>query len=266
MRRILWTAVLCAWLAAVPAGRATAQTAPAEPAKTPDITVEAKAPVEAMCAYLAGKKTFTFSVEINEEQVYPSGQTVQLTRFADVAVKRPDKFYSRVTGDERDREMVYDGKTVTMVDYDRGVYAVVDAPPTIDAAMEMLADKYGIVAPLSDLLYADPCKAILANVRTGDCVGVHTAGGLACDHLAFTQKNADWQLWVEKDKAPLPRKVVITDKNVMGWPQYAAAFSDWNMTPKLPADLFTFKPGKELRRIEMKPLAESQAVQGGGHE
>ncbi|HML55135.1 MAG TPA: DUF2092 domain-containing protein [Solidesulfovibrio magneticus] len=266
MRRILWTAVLCAWLAAVPAGRAAAQTAPAEPAKAADITPEAKAPVEAMCAFLAGKKTFTFSVEINEEQVYPSGQTVQLTRFADVAVKRPDKLYSRVTGDERDREMVYDGKTVTMADYDRGVYAVVDAPPTIDAAMEMLADTYGIVAPLSDLLYADPCKAILAHVRTGDCVGAHTAGGAVCDHLAFTQKNADWQLWVEKDKTPLPRKVVITDKNVMGWPQYAAVFSDWDMTPKLPADLFTFKPGTELRRIELKPLAEGQAAQGGGHE
>jgi hypothetical protein len=266
MRRILWTAALLVCLAAVPAGRGHAQSVPPEPATTPDIAPEAKAPVEAMCGLLSGQKTFTFSVEINEEQVYPNGQTVQLTRYADVAVKRPDKLYSRVTGDERDRVLVYDGKTVVMADYDRGVYAVVDAPPTIDATLTMLADKYGIVAPLSDLLYADPCKEILSNVRTGDCVGVHTAGGAACDHLVFAQKNADWQLWVDRGKTPLPRKVVITDKNVMGWPQYAAVFSDWDLSPKLPADLFTFKPAKDMRPIELTPLAAGQDAKGGGHE
>ena len=84
--------------------------------------------------------------------------------------------------------------------------------------------------------------------------------------LVLDKRNAPEILQMEKDKTPLPRKVVITDKHVMGWPQYAAVFSDWNMAPKLPADLFAFKPGKELRRIALKPLAEGQAAQGGGHE
>lgn len=262
MRSILWTAALFACLAVAP-GQAKAQAAPAS---APDITPEARGPAEAMCGYLAGKKAFTVSLEINEEQVYPNGQTVQLTRYAAVAVKRPDKLYSRVTGDERDRVLVYDGKTLTMADYDRGTYAVVDAPPTIDAALDMLADKYGVVAPLSDLLYADPCKEMLANVRTGDFLGVHLAAGLPCDHLAFAQKNADWQLWVEKGKTPLPRKVVINDKNVMGWPQYAAVFTNWNLSPKLSDALFTFSPGKELRRIDMTPQAAGRDAKGDGHE
>ena len=262
MRRILRIMVLLAGLALPAAGQAQSQTAAPEPAKTPtqtpDIAPEAAEPVAAMCQALAASKVLTFSGEVTEEQVYPNGQTVQLTRFIDVALKRPDKLYSRITGDERDRSFVYDGKTVTVVDYDRGVYAVIDAPPTIDATIDMLSRDYGMVAPLSDLLYADPCKEILANVRTGDCVGVHTAAGVACDHLAFTQKNADWQLWVEKGKTPLPRKVVITDKNVMGWPQYAATFTDWDTSPRLPADLFAFKPGKDLRRIEFTPLVAGQ--------
>ncbi|OLN26924.1 Outer membrane protein [Desulfovibrio sp. DV] len=188
MRRSLWIVVLLACLAVPAVGKAQSQTAAPEPAKTPDIAPEAAAPVAAMCRDLASRSALAFSAEITEEQVYPNGQTVQLTRFADVALKRPDKLYSRVTGDERDRVFVYDGKTVTVADYDRGVYAVIDAPPTIDATMAMLSEKYGLVAPLSDLLYADPCKELLANVRTGDCVGVHTAAGVACDHLAFTQK------------------------------------------------------------------------------
>ncbi|WP_254845359.1 DUF2092 domain-containing protein [Desulfovibrio sp. DV] len=63
---------------------------------------------------------------------------------------------------------------------------------------------------------------------------------------------------MEKGKSALPRKVVITDKNGMGWPQYAATFTDWDTAPRLPADLFTFKPGKDLRRIEFTPMIAGQ--------
>lgn len=260
MRRILLLVGLLVCLAvAAQAAQGTPEAVP-EPAKTPDIAPEASAPVAAMCGLLASRQAFTFTAEVNHEQVYPNGQTVELTNVVETAVSRPDKLYARITGDERDRVFVYDGKTVTVADLDRGVYAVIDAPATIDATLDMLTEKYGIVAPMADLLYADPCKEILANVRTGDCVGVHSAAGKACDHLFFSQKNADWQLWVEKGKSPLPRKLVINDKNLMGWPQYEATFAEWNLTPHLPAGLFSFKPGNDLRRIDFAPLIARQEV------
>jgi len=258
MRRILLIVGLLVCLAVAAQAAQGPGEAVGEPAKTPDIAPEAQAPVSAMCALLASRPAFTFTAEVNHEQVYPNGQTVELTRFVETAVSRPDKLYARITGDERDRVFVYDGKTVAMADYDRGAYAVIDAPATIDAMLDMLREKYGIVAPMADLLYADPGKAMLDNVRVGDFVGVHTAAGKACDHLFFSQKNADWQLWVEKGKTPLPRKLVITDKNLMGWPQYAATFTEWNLTPHLPAGLFSFKPGKDLRRIDFGPLLAGQ--------
>ncbi|MHC1787930.1 DUF2092 domain-containing protein [Solidesulfovibrio sp.] len=258
MGRILLIVGLLSCLAAAPAQAATGAPAAPEPAKTADITPEAAAPVAAMCGLLASRPALAFAAEVNEEHVYPNGQIVELTRFAEVALVRPDKLHIRITGDERDRVFVYDGTTVTVADYDRGVYAVIDAPGTIDATLTMLAEKYGIIAPLTDLLYADPCKEILANVRTGDCVGVHTAAGVACDHMVFTQKNADWQLWVEKGKAALPRKVGITDKGIMGWPQYSAVFTDWDLTPRLPAGLFSFTPAKDMRRIDFIPLVAGQ--------
>jgi hypothetical protein len=242
---------------------ATDQQAPA-PAATgqeptaPDIAPEAAAPVQAMCGLLKSKQSFTFTAEVSSEQVYPNGQTVQLTRNVEMAIRRPDKLYARISGDDRDRVFIYDGKTVVVADLDRGVYAVVDAPPTIDATLDMLSDKYDIHAPLSDLLYADPCAVMLQTVRTGDCVGAHTAVGKTCDHLAFSQKDSDWQLWVEKGKAPLPRKLVINDKQVMGWPQFSAIFSQWDLNPRLPAGLFTFKPQQDARQIDFMPLVSGQ--------
>lgn len=274
MRHLGWILGLLVCLAALPALAATEEQGPQappqptqqgaagtpapDPAQGPDIAAEAAAPVKAMCDFLKAKLVFTFTAAVTSEQVYPNGQTVMLANTVEMAVKRPDKFYARVTGDERDRVFVYDGKTVSVADLDRGVYAVIDAPPTIDATLDMLAQKYGIDAPLADLLYSDPCAVMLGNVRTGDCVGAHQAEGKACDHLVFSQKESDWQLWVEKGKSPLPRKLVINDKQVMGWPQFAANFSQWDMNPRLPAGLFTFAPQQDARRIDFIPLVSGQ--------
>jgi hypothetical protein len=268
MRHACWIFGVLVLLAAPAALAGTGDTGPDKVAeartgnsvvpKAPDITPETAASIQAMCEVLKSRPAFSFAAELSGEHVYPNGQNIQLTRYIEVTVKRPDKIYSRVTGDERDRIFVYDGKTVTVADLDRGVYAVVDAPATIDATIAMLSTKYGIDAPLSDLLTADPCADMLEQVRTGDYVGSHLAAGKMCDHLAFSQKDSDWQLWVERGKVSLPRKLVINDKNIMGWPQFSATFTDWNLNPRLPAGFFTFVPRKDLRRVDFMPLASGQ--------
>ena len=209
--------------------------------------------LQVMCDLLKSQQEFSFSAEVTEEQVYPNGQTISLTRIVEVAVKRPDKLYARIVGDGRDRVFVYDGKTVTVADLDRDVYATVETPPTIDATLDMLATKYGLAAPLSDLLHSDPCAVMLEDVRTGDFVGRHLAAGKVTDHLAFSQKEADWQIWVEDGPKPLPRKFVLNDKEVMGWPQFAATFTAWNLNPHLSAKLFVFTPEPDARRIDCPP-------------
>jgi len=258
MRHLYWILGLLVALAVAPAAHAAASgdsgTKPAQPA-TADITPAASGPITAMCDFLKAQKKFSFTADILTELVYPNGQTIQISRKATVAIERPNKAYSHVVGDDCDREYFYDGKTVTLVDRDRGVYAVTEAPATIDATTDMLAEKYGLSAPLSDFVDAAPCVALLHNVRTGDFVGNHMAAGKVCDHLAFTQKSADWQVWIEQGKMPLPRKFVLNDKDVPGWPQYAATFSDWNLHPKLPSGLFSFTPVKGMQRIEFLPLA-----------
>lgn len=260
MRHLCWTLGLCVWLAASAALAADAgQAARAAPEENaPDIAPEAVGPIRSMCDFIKSQAAFSFSAEVATEQVFPNGQTIQLTRYVDMSVKRPDKLYARITGDERDRVFVYDGKTVAVADLDRGVYAILDAPPTIDATLDMLSSKYGFYAPTSDILYADPCAAILENVRTGDHVGEHMAAGRRCDHLAFSQKNADWQVWIDKGKPPLPWKFVLTDKEVMGWPQYSVTYTNWSLRPRLPEGLFTFTPARDARRIDFAPLVSGQ--------
>ena len=90
---------------------------------------------------MRSSRGMAFRAEVSQEQVYPKGQTVQVNRVLDVVLRRPDKLYARVTGDGRDRLFVYDGKTATRADLDKGVYAVLDAPATVDALLTMETER-----------------------------------------------------------------------------------------------------------------------------
>lgn len=259
MRRIVLLLAAIAMLGAGPALAAPPDAAPEEPAKAaataakPDITPETANALGAMCEFLKVQPAIAFTVELSQEVVYPKGQTVQVNRVMDVVLKRPDKLYAHVVGDGRDRVFIYDGKTAVRVDLDKKVYAVLEAPATVDGLLTMLEEKYGVIAPLSDFLYSDPCANLIDNVLVGDTLGDHLAAGKSCRHLLFTQKGADWQLWIENGKQPLPRKLVINDKEKMGWPQYSATFVKFDLHPRLTPGLFSYTPAKDMRRIDFLP-------------
>ena len=71
--------------------------------------------------------------------------------------------------------------------------AVVDAPDTIDATLDVITNEYGVTVPLIDLLYADPYPGLTDAVKTGQYIGVHTVDGQPCHHLLFTQQTINWE-------------------------------------------------------------------------
>ena len=86
--------------------------------------------------------------------------------------------------------------------------------------------------------FEHPCERVYPQIQRGKYVGVNDVGGLDCDHLAFVQPDLDWQLWIDRSKAHLPRRIVITYKKLPAQPQWAAVFSNWRFNQKLPALLF----------------------------
>jgi len=60
--------------------------------------------------------------------------------------------------------------------------------------------------------------------------------------LAFTQKEIDWQIWIEEGPRPLPRKLLITYKNEPLSPQYTAILSGWDLQPRLSDSFAEFHP------------------------
>ena len=115
--------------------------------------------------------------------------------------------------------------------------------------------KFGIAIPLEDLIQSNPYAAAMKNVSGGIDLGPTTVLGVKCEHLAFTQDNIDWQVWIEEGPRPVPRKIVITYKDEEGSPQYTALLSKWDFETKLPDFVFTFEPPPDAAKINVMEVA-----------
>ena len=86
-------------------------------------------------------------------------------------------------------------------------------------------------------------------------LGVTLIAGREAHHLAFTEAEEDWQLWVSTDEtAPLPLMLVGTEKNETGWPQYLVYMMDWNLAPEIDASAFRYTPREVDVRVGFPAL------------
>jgi hypothetical protein len=119
--------------------------------------------------------------------------------------------------------------------------------------------------PLEDFIRSDPHGDFLLKATSGTDIGPVTVLGTPCEHLALTQTNIDWQVWIEDGARPVPRKFVITYKDEPDSPQYTAIFSNWDFTTKLPDFVFKFEPPPGASKIKVREIrAENEARKAEG--
>jgi hypothetical protein len=227
--------------------------APAK-AKTPDIEPKAEEVLKQMCDYLKNLQHFSVQAEITEDVLLTSGQRIQFARNVEAAVRRPDRLRAESVGDTDNRLLVYDGKTITLMDGVKNFYTTIAAPPEIDAALEHAIQAFNLRAPLADLISTKSYEYLTEGALSGSYVGMSKVQGVACHHLAFRQKDIDWQIWVEAGPTPVPRKFLITDKKAQGL-QFTAVFTKWNISPQLNDSLFTFVAPEKAEKIDILPAA-----------
>jgi hypothetical protein len=156
--------------------------------------------------------------------------------------------------------LVYDGKTITLMDRSKNFYTTITAPPDLDAALEYATQAFNLRAPLADLIYTKAYENLTAGVLSGFYVGLSKVQGVPCHHLAFKQKDIDWQIWVENSSTPVPRKFLITDKAAQGL-QFTALFTKWNTSPQFEDSLFTFVAPEKAEKIDILPAAAPKKKQ-----
>jgi len=210
--------------------------------------------VRAMAAFLVKNKAFAFEAEERFDEI-PSGQPrTLLTNVRRVAVQRPNKLAADAEGDTLSRSVWFDGQTFFIFDRTQNVYAGIPMSGSIDAALDTLADKYGVSVPLADLLYNDPYTVLTEDVTYSRYLGLHLAAGVLCHHLVFSQPTIEWQIWIDAGDQPLVRQLAISYVREPGEPQYVATLSKWRLLPSLPDDLFRFEPPEGAQRVDAQSL------------
>jgi hypothetical protein len=210
------------------------------------------------CRELSSARTLTYHAEINFDSVLQSSVKLQYAAEMDTAIRRPNRLAISYKSDLGAKEMWYDGNTLTIYDAAHRVYASTAAPDSIDAMLTQVADEKNLSIPLAGFDFSNPCRRAYGDIQRGKYVGINDVGGVACDHIAFIQQNADWQLWIDHSNKPLPRKIVITHKNIPSQPQWAAVFSKWRFNRKLPASLFEPRIPKGVTKASFIGAQETQ--------
>ena len=207
-----------------------------------------------MSDYLAQAQFFSVSAEIWQDIQLGSGQQVQAGRTVELQMRRPDRFHAEVRSTRRNRALYYDGKAITILNRAQNFYGSIPAPATLDEALDVASERFGIALPLEDIVVSDPYKSAMNKITAGIHLGSVTVLGVPCEHLAFTLENVDWQIWIEQGARPVPRKIVITYKDEEGTPEYTAIFSNWDFQNKLSDFLFTFEPPPGATKISVAEI------------
>jgi len=235
-----------------------APAAAAAPAPTAAAVINAKAVerLNAMGAHLRSLKAFTVNADVTVEEVLDSGQKVENANSVEIAARLPNKLRVHSTSATRSRKVSYDGKNVTIFAEKLKYYGSFAAPATIGETIEVAAKKYGLEIPLADLFLMGTDRFDTKSITEAIYVGPQLIGGVLCDQLAFRQPGVDWQICIERGKAPLPRKLVVTGTGGDAAQPVRRSILTWKAGTAPDAAAFTFAPPKGATRIAVNEVSK----------
>lgn len=223
---------------------------------------DAKRILKSMSDYLAAQKAMSFDFDSNLEIVSTEQQKLALANSGTVTLKRPDKLHVTRAGGFENVEMVFDGKTLTLLGKNTNKYAQIEAPGSIDQLVDVLRDKYHRPVPAADLLMSDPYKQLMPEVTDVKDLGSGVICGVECDHLAFRTQEVDWQIWIAQGNRPYPCRYVITSKKVAGSPQYTVDTWAWKTGGEVTSDGFKLEIPPNAKKLMPGEVPELNDIPG----
>jgi len=215
--------------------------------------------LQSTCDFLKSQQQFSYKAEVADDEVYYGGKKLQYEIDMETFVRRPDRLRVNAEGDLIDKQFFFDGKTITLYDKDHNVYGTMEVPPDIESALEKANKDFGVRVALTDLASPNLWELLSKGIKHSLYVGLSQIRGVSCHHLSFDNEQVQLQVWIETGDKPLPRKVVLTHKNLPGSPQWTAYISDWNFSPQVPDNLFAFTPPQRAEKIKFVPVQAAQA-------
>src|SRR5688572_10523047 len=203
-----------------------------------------------MAKYLAALPGFEVSLVGSYDVVQDSGQKIEFNELREVAVARPNKLrMEQVRSDGVQDLVVFDGKALTVLNGELGVFAQAPQPGSIDDSVVYFVRDLGMRLPLAALMTSRLPSELEKRVKTVDYVEYTEILPTPTHHIAGRTDAVDFQVWIADGDKPLPQRIVLTYVNEPGQPQFRAQFLDWRLNPPAGADVYRFDPPKGARQI-----------------
>lgn len=226
----------------------------------PESRIDEKAePVfKKMCSVLDGAPALKLRVRATMDRPVGTGQLAQFHRTSDITVVRPDRLTAHTKSDDGVWSVWYRGKSLTVLDTEDNLFATETVPGRIGEMLDYLVDNYDLVMPMADFLIGKTHESLLAQVESGEYLGLHKVGDTDCHHLLFKQESIDWQIWIDAGEKAVPRKFVITYFEEPDQPQYVAMMDNWDLSPRISEDTFNFSPPAGAKNVSMSDLVANR--------
>ena len=117
-----------------------------------------------MTDYVANQKNISATFDTDIEVITNDLQKIQFTSSGQMLLSRPDKIRVSRIGGYADVEMVFDGKTFTVLGKNLNKFTQMDSPGSIDDLVGKLRNELGVAVPGADLLLSKSYDDLMADV------------------------------------------------------------------------------------------------------
>lgn len=219
--------------------------------------------LKAMSDYVGAQKNVSFSYDSSIEVITNQLQKIQFASSGTVLMSRPGSIRATRTGGYADVELVSNGKMVTLYGKNIDAFAQTEAPDTLEKLADQMRDDLNVSLPGADLLSKQAFTDLTADTVDGKHIGLGVIDGVECEHLAFRNIDTDWQIWIAASGPPIPHRYVITNKAVVGAPEYTLTIKNWKTDPQIANDAFTFKDPDKAKKTAMRYMHGIDEVPAG---
>jgi hypothetical protein len=194
-------------------------------------------------------KAFSFQTRGIREFLGSNGQIITYFTTSNITVERPDKLRIDFKGRGQDVQLFYNSGQAVFYAPGPKLYAMVTTAKTIDGVLDEF-EKRHLYLPVKNLLGSDPYKTLAPDLITGYVIGKVQMFDMPVHQLAFTEKGAEWQLWVTGEPNPRIKALEVINMALAHEPRVSVEFSDWNLNPDIRPDTFTFQRPEGAKQID----------------
>ena len=219
--------------------------------------------LQAACDRLSAAQTMSFTALNTYQKAARDGQPLFYSKLHHVTARRPDGLRVITPGDGPADEFYFDGKTMMIFVPGADLVAIEEAPPTIDALVEMIWQKAAMYFAFADVINSKPCDAILRKATSVFYIGQSVViGGTTTDMVAVSGPNIQAQFWIGA-KDSLPRMIKVVYPNEPGRPLYQSEYSNWRLGVPVTAGHFTSAKAVKAKRMRLEAPGPAASIPPG---